>query len=546
MPDLTHALQGRDLGFLRIVADVWGVELQAPDAREALPTLINSLLDRGLVHEVVEALPGEARAALGALQQEEGRMLYALFSRRYGAIREFGPARRDRERPHLAPASPAEVLWYRALISRAFFDTPSEPQEYAYIPDDLLALLPALPGETPAPLGRPASPVESASVVPASDRILDHACTLLAALRMGREYPNFERTGWVQFGPALVELCKAAGLLDEGDMPQPEPARVFLEAGRGQALAILARAWRDSPRFNDLRLLPGLVFEGEWSNDPLQARQFVLDTLSALPGDTWWSLSGLIAAIKERQPDFQRPAGDYDSWFIRNADGYLRGFVHWDDVDGALLRFIICGPLHWLGITDLASPSPGAGPAAFRLSPWGAGLLNGAAPDGLQEETAQVTILPEGGLRVPALVPRAARYQIARFCRWEEERDAEYHYRITPASLAHARRQGLRSSQLLALLRRHGSAPPTPPLAQAIERWELNGPQASLEPAVILRLASPELLEALRRSPAARYLGDPLGPTTVVVKPGAQERIKKALAGMGYLTDDKGQDLAGV
>ena len=52
----------------------------------------------------------------------------------------------------------------------------------------------------------------------------------------------------------------------------------------------------DSPTFNELRLLPGLKFEGEWDNDPLQARQAMLELLSHLPRDQWWSLPAFVAA----------------------------------------------------------------------------------------------------------------------------------------------------------------------------------------------------------------------------------------------------------
>ena len=44
------------------------------------------------------------------------------------------------------------------------------------------------------------------------------------------------------------------------------------------------------------------------------------------------------------------------SWFIRRegSEQYLRGFAHWEAVEGELLRYMIAGPLHWLGVTDIA------------------------------------------------------------------------------------------------------------------------------------------------------------------------------------------------
>ena len=38
---------------------------------------------------------------------------------------------------------------------------------------------------------------------------------------------------------------------------------------------------------------------------------------------------------------------------------------------------------------------------------------------------------------------------------------------------------------------------------------------------MVLRVTVPEVLQALRASRAARYLGEPLSPTAVAIKPGA-------------------------
>jgi len=113
----------------------------------------------------------------------------------------------------------------------------------------------------------------------------------------------------------------------------------------------------DSLTFNELALIPHLILEGEWSNDPQHARQAILGFLAGLPTNTWWSLSAFVSDIHQAQPDFQRPSGDYDSWFIRYSlsGDYLRGFEHWDQVDGELIRFTFAAHFNWLGIVDLAS-----------------------------------------------------------------------------------------------------------------------------------------------------------------------------------------------
>jgi hypothetical protein len=554
MPDLSQSLQGRDLGHLRIVAQSWGIELNAPDARIGLQRLLQAMLERRAVHDMVEALPAEAHAALNDLLFHEGRLSWPLFARRYGQVREMGPGRRDRQKPYENIPSIAEVLWYRALVGRAFFDTPAGPQEFAYIPDNLLDLIPFPETEATSRMGRPASKAEQAIPILADDRILDHACTVLAALRQGisLETLKFREEEWATsprnpYGltPLILKaLLETVGLLDDAGLPKPEPTRTFLEASRGQALVNLALAWLNSPEFNELRIIPGLRAEGEWQNDPLKARRAILDFLSSVPGKdntaerTYWSLAGFTAAVYRTQPDFQRPAGDYDSWYVRDlvSGEFLRGFEHWEEVDGTLIRFVIVGPLHWLGILDLASPAADAPPAAFRYSDRAAWLLVGEPPLRLPVEDAPVYIGSDARLRVPRMAPRAIRYQIARFCDWEGETDDAYLYRLTPPSLERARQQGLKLNQLQGLLRRHSSNLP-PSLVKALERWDEHGSQARLEKAMILRVNTPDLLQALRISRAARFLGDPLGPTTIIVKSGAEKKVMEVLAEMGYLVE---------
>jgi hypothetical protein len=95
----------------------------------------------------------------------------------------------------------------------------------------------------------------------------------------------------------------------------------------------------------------------------------------------------------------------------------------------------------------------------------------------------------------------------------------------------------------LNLLRSHADQVP-PNLVTALERWDEFGRQARIEHAFVLRLASPEILTELRASRAARFLGDPLGPAAVIVKPGAREKVLAALTEMGYLGEIVAEDLS--
>jgi len=543
MPDLLHSLLKQDIGHLRIIAEFWGLELDSSDADAAREELSASLLDLNLLGELMDSLSPQADSAITALVASGGRIPWQAFTRKYGDIREMGAGKRDRERPHLKPSSTAEILFYRGLLARAFFDTEKGPQEFAYIPDDLLLLIESRkagePPDTTEALGRPASPGEKGKEIPADDFILDDATTLLAALRMGK-------SDWLRSvpvggsDPRLHALLTAAKLIKKNAI-QTDAVKTFLEAPRKDALKMLQDAWAESASFNELKLMPGILCEGEWTNQPQETREFLLNLLDAVPEGKWWSLNAFVRDVKQKYADFQRPAGDYDSWFIkRESDGqYLRGFSYWDQVDGALIKYFITDILHWLGQVDLSIAEGATEATAFRVSSFAGGKEESDALS--QSKGGKIAVTSSGKISIPRAAPRVVRYQVSRFCEWEEAKSDDFRYRLIPRSLAKAKEQGLKIEHLLPLLAKHSAGVP-PTLVKALKRWEANGVEARAESQIILRLSKPEVLEEMRKSRAAKYLGEVLSPTAVVVKGGAIQKVMEALTELGLLAEDSTEE----
>ena len=529
MPTLEQSLQKMDIGHLRIVAEFWGLELESTDTSSALEELCASLLDLEAVSETLEVLPAEARSALNVLVGAEGKMEWAAFARKYGEIREMGAGKRDRERPYLKPASTSEFLFYRALIGKAFFESEKGSQEYAYIPEDLLEIINEVSADDVPPvpsaeaLGRLATPVEKAFEIPATDFILDDATTYLAALRIGHESKS-------HFKRDLPELLTTAGII-KNDGLHPEAVKKFLEASRADALSILYKAWLTSTTFDELRLIPSIVCEGEWKNQPQITREFLMNLINDIPQGKWWSIPAFVKAIKEKYPDYQRPAGDYDSWFIKRAsDGqFMRGFAYWDAVDGALIKYVIY-MLHLLGKASLASPEEGKDATAF--------FLFSSLPD-KKEEKGKIVVSSNGKITVSRNFSRAVRYQLARFCEWDEPKGDDYIYRVTAESLRRATEQGLKAEQLLAMLVKYTKEAVPPAMVKALKRWDANGPEARVESLLVLRVSKPEIMEEMRKSKAGKYLGEILSPTAVVIKSGAIQKVLAELAELGLLAEIK-------
>ena len=552
MPDLRRVLQDYDPGLLRVIAGHWGLQLEALGQREAAEALALHMLQPDRLVELIASLPAEARAALETLARD-GRLPLAPFMRRHGELRAMGPARRDREQPWDNAPSTTEALWYRGLIASAFFDEGPGPQEFVFVPDDVLALAPRPESapQSPAPPGHARAHLPSpGSRRTALDLAPDDAVTLLAYLQVtpvrleGASFPPKHREAlrrFLRLPDALdlaLHLAIHLGLI--GDSPlkvEPARARPFLEAAHPVQTQALARAWRESREWNDLLHVPGLVFEGQaWRNDPLTARQAILNVLAEVPAGVWWSLDSFVSAVKERHPDFQRPAGDYDSWYIRDAatDTYLRGFENWERVDGALVRWTVEHPVYWLGLVEVGVEDE----VAFRLTPYGAAFLERRAwPEA--GPPAPIAVSAGGILSLPASASAYDRFQLARVSDWLPLADEGYRYRLTPAALARAARKGIGVSRIVAYLEKATGEAVPPALVGALHRWERNGGEAAVKDTVVLQLRSADLLQTLLRTPAVkRFLGESVGPAAVEVRREDIPRLREAMGEVGILVDD--------
>ena len=304
MLTLSQLLIDFDDAHLRAIAWMRGVELQSNVRREMVDQLEAALRTPESISAAVRGLSAGERAALGALQSAGGRLRAHLFFHQFGPIRRLGPARLEREQPWLTPTGPAESLWYKGFLGRTFAREGDETPEFVFVPADVLPLLPDLtPAEGQEPIeGRPHSG------------------------EMGRL--------------ALIQhLCRQLGLLEAraGRLRlSSESARRWLNTPAPAQRRSLLDAWRADTEWNDLWRVPALHPDpAGWSNDPLRARQRFLERLGRWPAGEWGPIEALVEEVKAADPDFQRPDGDYNSWYIRDAAGgeLLRGFEQGEAVE---------------------------------------------------------------------------------------------------------------------------------------------------------------------------------------------------------------------
>jgi hypothetical protein len=559
MRSLRQNLLDTDLARLQIIARFWDVELTASRQRDAAAQLAEAMAAPEAIAHVWETLPDDQRRALETVLAAGGRKPRRIFARQWGEIRAMGPGRMERERPWREPISPAEGLWYKGLIYHIFEPGPDGAYEVVFVPPELRVHLPA-PDMSPSTIILDPVPAPAA-VRSDDDALLDDACTLLAYLQNERLRPDPDG-GWPRRhetrlirrlrDPAperlifLRHLAHRLAWLRVTDAslmrPDPEPVTAWLQSSTEQQRDALAKAWRDDPTWNELFHIPALHPEetGAWRSDPLLARKAILRHLAACAPDAWYKLDDLVTAIKQTDPDFQRPDGDYTSWYIRDVISgvYLSGFESWDAVEGMLIRHVITGPLAWFGLIDWGESD------VFRITAAGAAFLDldelPPAP-----EPAPLTLRPDFTVLAPP-ARRYERFQLARVADYvtsppaggTEGGDAPFIYRITPSSLEHAQQQGIGVARVIEFLERVSDAPVPRPIEAALTRWEAHGTEARLERAILLRLSGEELMTQVTSSPRARRLvHEQVGPTAALVRERDWPRLVVALGEMGLLPD---------
>ncbi len=282
----------------------------------------------------------------------------------------------------------------------------------------------------------------------------------------------------------LHHICQQAGLIHRaGGMWQPTAqAAEWLKAEQLARRAALCKAWLEDVGWNELCLMPGILCEDTgWRNDPILARQGLLRHLHKCPLETWLTINSLIESIHEVDPDFMRPDGDYESWYIRDltTGHYLMGYRSWNRVEGAYIGYLLEKPLLWLGVVALGYDKGSSKAASFKLTHKGAAIMGLRMAIGAQESASRgqdispppIVLKPD----LQVLVPREAswydRFLLERFARWVDEQHGTASYSIDSTSVHAALQKGITTKQIKAFLRRASQGQVPGEMIRILDSW---------------------------------------------------------------------------
>lgn len=557
MRDLNDTLRENDRALLDVLAEVWGVTSETYlEQAELIDLLGTAMLDPERSERVWGRLNDDERGALQTLIGSGGQMPKPMFERLFGEIRKMGAGQMEREKPHQNPETVAEALFYRGLTGETFQLTDAGPRIVVYVPTDLLPTLPThktayenIDAEVEdEPIGVEAL-TEVGDVQPADTALVDDMTTLLAYLQLytpllqGESLAQADQTAlashllkpFEQQLTFMLGLGLSAGLIEiQSGRAYPRRAEVrrWLSASRHEQVRQLAETWRDSGVYRDLWQVPGLHPDPGGSldsYDPAVARHALTEFIANLtPVQEWWSLESLIEAVRASDPDFQRPDGNYDDWYIRNDAGeYLTGFESWDAVEGALLEFMVLGPMHWLGLVDLADD-------AAKMTAYGRAFVDVDPWPQVADQPEKITLQEDGKLLISRRASRIDRFQAARFTTWVSAGDP-YTYKIDAAGLERGAQQSINAGHIAAFIDKATGAKIPQAVAKLLDNWKEGAKSSvSLERLMVLRTTSPATLTEILDNPALRrYLGARLGDMAVVVRADQWQDLRQALGEQG-------------
>jgi len=538
MKTLRQSLIDYELVELKAIADCRAVPLkESNNPADLVDQLVEALLSPVATAIALDDLSAEETEALQFLLAEGGQVEAPRFIRHCGDIRQMGPARLEREQPWNQPATPAEGLWYRAIIFKTFQVTAQGGQEVVYIPDDLLGLLrppaPAPESSLQMQVGHTPTP---AHIIDETSRLRENFFNLSVYLQTTpvrlqnkTDLPPKARQELIDcllppflptFTPAaelafLLHLGRRAGLLTVAHgrlRPDRDAIRSWLQAAAAPQIQLLQNTWRADPTWNDLWHVPSLVPQDTgWENSPLRARSKILDYLEQLDArpEDWRSLDDFVASIKRVDPDFQRPAGDYESWYIQDQQGnFLMGFEHWDQVEGAFIRYLLTHILPLLGVLKIGAATPtDERPTCFSLTAQGRQFLAGhPAEESTPDPPAFLRADANFYVQVPPRASLYDRFQLARFAHLDRRENHRAIYQITRASISRAAKNGVTIDQIIAFLTRATNNQIPLRVVETLRTWGARYGTLKLEQLTVLRLRDEKLLPELRQDPAISRL----------------------------------------
>jgi len=500
---LRDTLDQAAIAALRRMAATHGVAHDDASTRaELISRLCERFDDPAYVDGLLSGLSEAERGALSAAVATGGE------SRGFILERDF-------------PGAVASLL-EQGLLFRTFTAAGMHRGEVFTVPDEVRRVLPPPAPEAAAPPGSPA---------PAERRATDPTFSLFAlasALRRSSSNLEAEVRGWSEEPGGwdwqlrwtfLRHLAQASGLLTSAaDGTYAHTSALLRLLADPPALA--DRLWRAYERDRSWPELAHARFdrshvtiELDHVTDHVLVRQALLDRLDRLPEGTWTDVESISDWLRRTAPNILREHLDPRARIALEV-------VDWDQLEQHLLRFVLLGPLYWLG---RVSASPDGHLIARRSE--ARGTTHDTEPCSWDGDA----VLASPRANLGALL-QAERYLVL------EVRGRPSRYRLAQQHVAAALVRGGSIDECRRLLERLTQAPLPAAVDARLQVWREQFGALTLRPAVLLEARTEADLQSVIDDAAVRpFVRRRIGPTAIEIPAADSLALAEALHQLGRL-----------
>jgi hypothetical protein len=365
----------------------------------------------------------------------------------------------------------------------------------------------------------------------------------------------------------LYALLRSAGILQPGHPVTvwPEVKNAFLKRDLSTQRAILARTYFDTTEWSvlwemlreddhlQLKRIFGHRFlrPEQLQDDLVRFRHLVLRVLSALPDDEWVMLSDLLPLMRLIWPQFdysvwQRYLFYSPSWFLTSdrSEGPLRPMDErdWHQAQGQFLRWIITGPLHWLGLADLHLEAGRLAAVRFRglADLYWNRVLAPPVPvsvgTGVEGAPADVTIDGDTIVVLPSATDGRVHGLLDRIARLETISPERFVYRFDPRAVYEAYEAGMALSEILEGWEQLISVPIPPETEERLtDWWKAYGQVRIYKDVTVIEFSDDYALDEMKAVTSLEsVLIAELSPRLVMIPQDAVETLAAELETAGY------------
>ena len=533
---LRQLLYRCDTRFLTIISRYWLSLQSQPNYEEVIRLLCEKMQDNSVLKKKLNSSEGqEFFTPLHDLLSQNGMERADTFEEQFGLLRYEGIEKILREKMWETPVSITEKLWFRGLIFREPRILDNELKDCYILPDDLRKNLAEILSETARPVSRekifavrPAIPSETAFPDSIDNSAPDIFSLALALERDKRPmmFPELNASeAYIRFHYMLI----SEGSFYPGNgSADTESIRTFLTGNRTAARLYLIKTWRRSENYDELNETSQITVTTAPEFDKTKPREAILNLLSALTTDTWISVNGFTAAVKKAFPNFLRGSFTENRGQMQDLNGNdLSGFGSWFQLEGEYIRFLLNGPLNWLGLIQSAySDRNKTEMTGFRINRETIFYLAESSLTDISKEILSKpnleqglpVISNDGVITCTIKVPRYFRYMTTRYSEIEKVKENSVIFRITPTSLLNAENAGLSRSAFLSLLRRFSKNKIPPSLEKLLSLTDKSSVPAVIYTATILTVPNKEILTELLSVPRLeKWIIQQINPTSILI-----------------------------